>query len=96
MVGGAIIIRRSVAGKIGTGLARERTTGPSFGASSASGWGTQSIGEGAEPAGELVVQVPKLAASFERKGSEAKPGQNGHEDEAVPELQTPADGVEKH
>src|ERR1041385_5942217 len=45
---------------------------------------------------EFLIDAPKLSSTLQFISGQAEPCQYAHEDEAVPDLQPPADGFEEH
>jgi hypothetical protein len=45
---------------------------------------------------QLIVNAPQHTSAFQLKRRDAKSHQHGHENEPIPDLQTPADGFENH
>jgi hypothetical protein len=45
---------------------------------------------------QFIINLAHLPTPFELVGGEAKAREHDHQDEAVPDLQTPADGFEDH
>jgi hypothetical protein len=52
----------------------------------------QRVDDGGEAAVQIIVDAAELSAAVELVGGQAKAGQHGHENEAVPDLQLPANG----
>jgi hypothetical protein len=57
---------------------------------------TKDIGQRIGAAKEFVVNAPELPSALELKRGHAKPSEHDHENEAVPDLQSPLDGFENH
>src|ERR1043166_1732796 len=79
-----------------TESARRRTVSPPLRPVVARAWLLQLRQQCADAPAQLVIDLPHLASSLELIGSHTEACQDRHENEAVPKLQPPAYGFEKH
>src|SRR6266850_3993044 len=86
------ILRR----KIGSKIIGRRTIKATLRPRTAAHGGPKSIGHSSKPSSQLIVQVAKLAIPFKSISRQPKTREHCNENQAVPDLQTPADGLKDH